>query len=144
VKRVEPVGLITRRELEKMDWFVLGQRATSFEGAGELDYLKGQARQGFEVYAFVGSWCSDTRTQAPGFCKLLDQAGLDPARIHWVSLERDKKFLPLTEQFKIEKVPTFIFLKSGVEVGRITETPRGSLLEDSALILGWSESSTGL
>jgi thiol-disulfide isomerase/thioredoxin len=129
---------VSRADLEKYDWFQLGQRATSFEGARELEYLRAQVRLGFEVYAFVGEWCPDTRTQAPGFCKLMDQAGLKEGALQWIHLGRDKKFLPYTEQFQIKKIPTFIFLKNGKEIGRIVETPRGSLLEDSAQILGYT------
>jgi hypothetical protein len=129
--------LTTRAELERRyDWFILGQRASSFEGARELEFLKAQAHAGFEVYAFIGAWCPDTQIQAPGFCKLMDQAQLKESCLKWIELGRDKKFLPWTQDYRIEKVPTFIFLKNGQEIGRITESPRGSLLEDSAQILG--------
>ena len=36
--------------------------------------------------------------------------------------------------FGIERVPTFVFLRDGVEIGRITETPTNTLEEDVAHI----------
>jgi len=34
------------------------------------------------------------------------------------------------KKFKIERIPTFIFLRNGKEIGRIIETPVKSLEED--------------
>ena len=40
-----------------------------------------------------------------------------------------------TEGLNIEKVPTFIFYKNGIEIGRIIESPEKSIEKDFLKIL---------
>jgi hypothetical protein len=51
-------------------------------------------------------------------------------------VDRKKKSPGGTEaQYHIERVPTFIFLKHGEEIGRIVENPQASLEGDMLSIL---------
>ena len=45
----------------------------------------------------------------------------------------------LEEGLDIQRTPTFIFFKNGVEIGRIVETPRDSLENDILKIVSGQE-----
>ncbi|MBM2842122.1 MAG: hypothetical protein HW412_2650 [Bacteroidetes bacterium] len=82
----------------------------------------------------------DSRRELPHFLKIADRCGIEPSRIRFYGLDRSKKSSDgLTDQYQLEKVPTFIFLKNGTEVGRITEKPQGTLEADILAILAASQ-----
>lgn len=91
---------------------------------------------GVETKVFLGTWCPDSHREVPRFLKVLDRAGtaLGPASMY--GLDRTMKS-PGGEEapFAIERVPTFIFFKHGVEIGRIVETPHTSIEGDMVTIL---------
>ncbi|RPH38220.1 thioredoxin [bacterium] len=85
---------------------------------------------------FLGTWCPDSRREVPRFLKTADEAGIPSERIRLYALDRSKKSDDgLSEQYHIERVPTFIFLKHGEEIGRITEVPQVSVEADMVMIL---------
>jgi thiol-disulfide isomerase/thioredoxin len=85
---------------------------------------------------FLGTWCPDSRREVPHFLKIADETAFQSERIKLYALDRTKKSDDgLTEEYRIERVPTFIFLKHGEEVGRITEAPEKSLEQDMLMIL---------
>ncbi|HXX65087.1 MAG TPA: thioredoxin family protein [Bacteroidota bacterium] len=104
--------------------------------APQFTQMIGQLKQGIEVTVFFGAWCSDSKRQVPRFLRIADGAQMDPAHIHFYALDRTKKSSDgLTERFAIDRVPTFIFIKDGKEVGRITEEPKNTLEADMLTIL---------
>lgn len=83
---------------------------------------------------FMGTWCSDSRRDVPKFYKITDSTGFKSFEI--TALDEKKNSPSGTEkEYKIEKVPTFIFFKSGKEIGRIIENPVKSMHEDLIEIL---------
>ena len=88
---------------------------------------------GVEIQVFLGTWCGDTHDQVPPFLKLMDLANAN--QISLFSLDREKTYPGFLNPLKIILLPTFVFLKSGKELGRITESPRKSLLDDTFEIL---------
>lgn len=84
----------------------------------------------------LGAWCGDSKEQVPRFIKLLDCLKYDLSKAAFIAVDRAKTAgnIPLAE-LKIEKVPTFIVIKSGAEIGRITETPEASLEKDLLKII---------
>ncbi|QEC41820.1 thioredoxin family protein [Pseudobacter ginsenosidimutans] len=79
--------------------------------AAEVQYL-----------VFGGTWCGDTRFLLPKFYSLLDAAGVNEDRVSLVAVDYSKKTIGnLSEAFNIQRVPTFIVLKDGKEVGRVVE-----------------------
>jgi len=89
-----------------------------------------------DITVFFGSWCKDSKRELPHFLKVADKAGISPERIKLYGVDRTKKSADgLTEKYNIQLVPTIIFLKSGVEIGRITETPRTTIEGDMVTIL---------
>lgn len=87
-----------------------------------LEALKGK----YDVKIFYGSWCSDSEEWVPAFFSLREK--LPVKKVSLIGLDRTKKD-PEGDaaKYSIEMVPTFIFLKGGKEIGRITETPDGLL-----------------
>ncbi len=85
---------------------------------------------------FLGTWCSDSQREVPRFLKVADEAGIPSERIKLYGLDRSMKSNDgLSQQYHIERVPTFIFLEHGAELGRITEVPQTTIEQDMLLIL---------
>lgn len=95
------------------------------ESAGDAEYL-----------VFVGTWCGDSRREVPRFLRIAEEAGIPPERIRLYNLDRTKTSPDgLTARWEIERVPTFIVLRGGREIGRIVERPRSTLEGDLLMIL---------
>jgi thiol-disulfide isomerase/thioredoxin len=84
-----------------------------------------------DILVFVATWCDDSRQWIPLLIKLCQAKGVDPKHLKIVGLDRDKHSPGHEEQpYNIVKVPTVIFLKNGLEMGRIVEEPIGLLEKD--------------
>ena len=89
-----------------------------------------------EVYAVFGSWCDDSLEQVPKLMKILDRLHVPESSVHWIAVNRSKQDPDgLTAGMNVERVPTFLFFRSGREIGRIVEAPKLSLEKDLAGIL---------
>ena len=96
-------------------------------------------KNGVDVTVFFGGWCGDSKREVPRFLKLADESGFPKSSIRLYALDRTKKSDDgLTDKFAIERIPTFIFLKDGKEIGRITEAPATTLEGDVLTILARS------
>jgi thiol-disulfide isomerase/thioredoxin len=79
----------------------------------------------------MGTWCSDSRTEVPHFYKILDEINYPEDKVTLINVNRDKRGLENeVEGLDINFVPTFIFYKSGEEIGRIIEMPYETLEKD--------------
>jgi len=92
------------------------------------------------INLFLGTWCEDSQLQVPQFYKILDYLKHDINQLTVVGLEKidfEKFESPQHEEvgFAITQVPTFIFFKDGVEIGRITEYPTKTLEKDIVNII---------
>lgn len=93
-----------------------------------------------QILVFLGTWCSDSQWQIPGFVKVLLSANYDFGQLTLVGLERGEDglmFSPDGEEANLDitHVPTYLFYKEGEEIGRIVENPMQSLEKDMFLIL---------
>lgn len=94
-----------------------------------LDSLKKLASTGnLSVLAFIGTWCPDCHYWVPRLVRLMDEVNLPREAIQMLGLDRSKAFEPDTSNFGVERLPTFIFLYDGREIGRVIEEPRGNSL----------------
>jgi hypothetical protein len=98
------------------------------------------------VLIFFGNWCSDSKRELPRFFTALNLVNNKNLSAKLFGLDRTKKEAAgFAEAFKIEKVPTFIFLRGARdfsttahstneqtqgELGRIIETPTTNLEQD--------------
>ncbi|UJH91083.1 thioredoxin family protein [Antarcticibacterium sp. 1MA-6-2] len=94
----------------------------------------------YEIVAFMGTWCPDSRREVPHFFKILDQANYDLSKLKIIGVDRSKTTPDnLQEGHSIKRVPTFIFYKNGKEVNRYVEYAKESLAEDIAAIVSGRE-----
>jgi thiol-disulfide isomerase/thioredoxin len=88
------------------------------------------------VTVVMGTWCSDSRREVPHFYKIVDYLGFDESNIDLICVDRAKVGVAdEVDGLNIKLVPTFIFYKDGEELGRIVETPEGTLEKDISEIM---------
>ncbi len=125
-------GLMSFEELQRdsaFAWFDIEYRSYHPKGLA-ISQLKASGRED-EIIIFAGTWCGDTKEQLPRFYHILQDANFPMHRIVMHGVDHKKHALGREDKkFKIERIPTFIFLRNGKEIGRIIETPVKSLEED--------------
>lgn len=93
-------------------------------------------RKNIEIVIVMASWCSDSKEQIPRFYKIIDKMKLKECNIKLYAVDRGKTGGGVdVSVFDIQRVPTFIFYRDGIELGRIIETPVSTLEEDALMIL---------
>ena len=94
------------------------------------------AGAGVETKVFLGTWCPDSHRDVPRFLRVIDLAGSPLGPVTLYGLDRTMKS-PGGEEgsYAIERVPTFVFLRQGREIGRIVETAQTSIEGDMLTIL---------
>jgi thiol-disulfide isomerase/thioredoxin len=88
------------------------------------------------VTIVLGTWCIDSKIQVPRFMKIMDALAFPSEKIKMIALDTRKEAMVIDMgPFAIERVPTFIFYRDGIEIGRIIESPRKKLEKDILKIL---------
>jgi thiol-disulfide isomerase/thioredoxin len=129
-------GWISRDILETPPYAPFHAGYDSAKIAPEYVPMIRKVQEGVDVTIFFGGWCGDSKREVPRFLRLADESGFPNSRIRLYALDRTKKSDDgLTEKFGIERIPTFLFLKDGKELGRITESPATTLEGDVLTIL---------
>lgn len=89
-----------------------------------------------KITLVLGTWCGDSKEQVPRFYKINSLLTSKFNEIEIISVDRLKKAGSLDiSGLKIEKVPTFIFYRNGIEIGRIVETPLKTIEDDIMRII---------
>jgi hypothetical protein len=129
------VGPVSRAELEDYEtWKTL--RAQDYTPDSAAVKTIGERGRDVQVLAIVATWCPDSKREVPRFFKIYDQAGLGLGKVTLVAVDRTKKDAEgLTVKHEILRVPTFVFLREGKEIGRVTERAVTTLEQDIAAIL---------
>lgn len=93
--------------------------------------------KGIKMKVVLGTWCGDSKLQVPHFFRLTDALSIAEKNIDLISVNGEKKAENgLLDGLAIERVPTFIFFdKKGIEIGRITESPKKTFEADMLQIL---------
>ena len=134
------VGWLPRSVLDEPGNHAFKVRFDTVAVDQNLEGLIRNTNAGTNFLVFFGTWCSDSRREVPHFLKIADDCGIDSSRIRLYGLDGSKKSRDgLTDKYHIDRVPTFIFLKDGNEVGRITEKPTGTLEADMLAILAGAQ-----
>jgi hypothetical protein len=99
---------------------------------GLIETFRIKANDNLEIDVYLGTWCSDSRKNVPGFIKIMDIALVKSLKVKYfdVSRKANKDVKYYVEDLKVERVPTFIVYRDGKEIGRIVENPENSLIED--------------
>jgi thiol-disulfide isomerase/thioredoxin len=130
------LGALTREDILRAlpDW----QEVVSAyrPDAGTVDRLK-TLDSPVEVNVFLGTWCPDSKAHVSEFFKVLDAVDNPLLVASYVGVPRDKTLRAEYYQgWNIERLPTFLVLVGGREIGRIIEIPKVSIERDLADILG--------
>jgi thiol-disulfide isomerase/thioredoxin len=129
------VGHVTRAAVEGYEtWRTL--RAQDYTPDPAAVQTIAERGRDIEVVLILATWCPDSKREVPRFFKILDQAGIGLDRVTMVAVDRSKKDAEgLTVTHAVLRVPTFVFLRNGQEVGRVTERAVTTLEQDIAAIL---------
>jgi thioredoxin 1 len=128
------VGAITPEALRKAkpDYVRLAGKYTPDAGAVKSIAAAKEAK----IVVFFGSWCHLCKKSLPHLLKTLD-AAKNPSltlEIYGVTEDHLQPKDPIMK-YSISTTPTFIVMRGGKEIGRITEKPDVSEEKDLALIL---------
>ena len=121
-------GELLRADLNKLPW---SEFCGPLQSQAELQ----QGPPSLSFILVIGTWCGDTQEHLPAFLSLLDHLRVREEQVKIYGVDRTKRLPGITDVYQIEKLPTFIVLGGGRELGRITETPTLTLFADLALIL---------
>lgn len=93
-------------------------------------------------FLLVGAnWCGDSKEQMPKIYKLFKLTSFPLKNVKLVGVDRDKEDPEgIAPDNDIERAPTLIVIKNGIEIGRIVETPDISWEDDILNILSKTES----
>lgn len=92
--------------------------------------------KGVQVTTVMGTWCPDSKRETPDFYKIMKAADVPDSDLELIGVDHNKTSPNGIEKgMDIERVPTFIFIKDGKELGRIVEYPVESLEKDMLQIL---------
>ena len=93
-------------------------------------------RGSVDILIFFGTWSKDSVSEVPKILRALDAADNKNLKLALYGVDRGKQEgLGMSEKFSIQRVPTTIVLRDGVELGRIVEYPEKSNEEDLLRIL---------
>jgi len=131
------IGLIIKEDLQKQpyaDWFETNYNDYKIDTA-VVKKIK-EHLNGVSIKAFMGTWCEDSRYEIPQFYKVMEAAGFNDSNLELIAVDRSKKTPDnLHEGLDIIYIPTFIFFKNNIEIGRFVEYPRETLEKDILKII---------
>ncbi|MBN9380046.1 MAG: hypothetical protein J0H74_04745 [Chitinophagaceae bacterium] len=130
------LGKTTRGKLRQApygDWFNKNYDAYPIDSVTVRQLHASLA--GKRLMVFMGTWCGDSRREVPRFLKILDCCGIDSASIDIVTVSNADSLYKQSPGHEekgrdIFRVPDFIVLDQGKEMGRIVESPVTSLEKD--------------
>ena len=130
-----PLGDISRAELlERHD--VFKRNYDAYEVTAGVDGLPADLK----VKILFGIWCHDSEREVPRMLKLLAAWGVKEESISLISLDiRKEEPEDRAKVLDVRFTPTFIFFRGDIELGRIIERPKESLLADVTAMVGLSE-----
>jgi len=104
--------------------------------AGSIEKLKTRVA-GLRVEVYFGFWCDDSKNHLPLFLKIIDSLNAPEFKVDFFEVARKsadgQRYY--VEDLLVEKVPTFIFYANDIEIGRIIENPKDSILGDMMQII---------
>lgn len=134
-EKAYPVGPLSQDEVMTFNP-EYRQRVVSYKPKrGAIDFLRHFSAP-VTIEVFYGGWCSDSRDHVPSFIKVIEQADNPNFSVSFVAVDENKQEPGGSTQWRhIERVPTFVVSVAGREIGRIIETPKGTVEEHLVKIL---------
>jgi thiol-disulfide isomerase/thioredoxin len=136
------LGYFTREQISRpphSEWFLNGYNSYKFN-PDIVNKLTEISKEGITIKIVMGTWCPDSRREVPRFMRIIDEWNFPMDKITFIGVDI-AKLSPVREYdyLNIERVPTFIFYKNNIELGRIIENPKTSLEQDMVNILTRNE-----
>ena len=131
------VGKVTREQLQTGDFgkYFMYNYTNYAPDQQVIDELKNKIYS-YDIVIVLGTWCSDSHRDVPRFYKILDKLKYNANTIQVYCIDREKTAGDIDiSNLNIERIPTFIFIKDGVEKGRIVESPKNTLEKDMLEIM---------
>jgi len=98
--------------------------------------LLGSIKEPVRIKTYMATWCPDSKKHVPAMANLLEAAGNPNIRQELIGVDYDKHAPDSSAvEHQVTFVPTFIFYHKGREIGRIVETPEGTLESNTLSIL---------
>lgn len=89
-----------------------------------------------EIVVIIGTWCPDCHRETPRFIRIMEEVSNPNIKVSYIGVDRAKADPDgLAAKYEFKRIPTFIVLQKGEEIGRIVERPTESLEKDLANIL---------
>jgi thiol-disulfide isomerase/thioredoxin len=124
-------GLLKRSDLDadtSFKWFQQNYHLGSADASAVSAFEKN--KDSFQLVVFFGTWCEDSQNLVPAFYRLIDKSGYDEKNITLIGVDRSKATLDnLNKAFHITRVPTFIVMHNGKEVGRVVEYGKSGVMD---------------
>ena len=93
-----------------------------------------------KIVMFLGTWCPDSKREAPKLLKLLEAANNPNISLDLYAVTTSMEDgAGLVKTYGIRAVPTMIFFRGGRELGRIIESPATTMEKDFLKIIGPEE-----
>jgi hypothetical protein len=93
-------------------------------------------RDSFDVVAFAGTWCLDTKRLLPQFYRVMMASSYPMNRIKLYGLDHQLHGLgDAAQQYDIDKVPTIVLIHKGKVIGKIEDKVHRSMEADMVSIL---------
>jgi len=124
------MGFVNQNQIMELPEFANRYKQVKVDEA-KLNNVSGK---GITVVVVLGTWCKDSVEHVPAFVKINEKLKFDA--VDYICVGRKlKDDTGVVKDLNIKRIPTFIFFKSGEEIGRIVETPKKTLEEDIKQIL---------
>jgi thiol-disulfide isomerase/thioredoxin len=131
-------GILSRELLEQEKTFPwMHKQQKGYRPDSQCVRYLNEYKDSIHFLVFMGTWCEDSQVLIPQFFQLVDSAGFNNSNITILGVDRNKETLGrLSAGFLIDRIPTFIILKGGKEIGRVVEYGKsGRYDHDLSLIL---------
>lgn len=127
------VGKITVKDLYAFSDFDL-ESTYDFDDTEleQLDFLA-KALLNYDLYIFLGTWCSDSHELIPEVIAVLDAMQIQPKQYVLYALDASKKSPEgLEQQMNIQFVPTLVLIDKATkkEIGRIVENAPNGIINE--------------
>ncbi len=133
----ELIGIVSRDGFVSQpfsNWFSVGYQSYNPDDATINELRK--RRRDLTITVVLGTWCGDTHEQLPHFFKILDAMRFNERNLELFAIDQSRSAGDIDlSHLAVTRVPTFIFTKGDLEIGRIVESPTISLEKDMLLIL---------
>lgn len=89
-----------------------------------------------QIVVIIGTWCPDCHRETPRFIRIMEAVNNPNISVKFIGVDRKKQDPEgLAAKYDFKRIPTFMVIQDGKEIGRIVERPTESLEKDLAKIL---------